>query len=236
MKKSKKFQDTNELWITDTVSEYEELLSSGLYCIPLSKDGTKFDGAPYVLEGELEDFSDEYLYKMLLRLMGKPWTILETKRLLVREMTVDDVDCFYEIYEKPGITDYIDELFKNPLDEKIYTKNYIKNIYGFYGFGLWTVILKDTGKIIGRAGISMEDGYEFPDLGFVIDKDYQHIGLGYEVCSAILEYAKKELELNTVQARVKQDNEISIALLKKLGFKINHTLHQGYLIALHTYA
>lgn len=250
MKKCIKFQDTNELcscgnelqgckdelWVCTTLAEYEELKNRGIVCVPLSINGERFDNAPYVLEGKLEDFDNEYLYKIMQRLTNKPWKILETKRLIVREMTVDDVDSFYEIYKKPGITDYMEDLFEDPTDEKLYTQGYIKNIYGFYGFGLWTVIHKESRKIIGRAGLSMEDGFEYPDLGFVIDKDYQHSGLAFEVCSAILEYAKNELELNTVQARVKPENSVSIALLKKLGFEFNHTLHQGYLIALHTYA
>ena len=239
MKKSVKFQDSNELWLCDDPKDFDELSAKGLPVIPVAGAVYKLSDFPftqYALEGNSEDYDEEYLYRILLRILGRPWTILETERLLVRETTVEDVDRFYEIYSQPGITDFIENLFENPEDEKIYTRNYIKDIYGYYNYGIWTVIEKQSNRIIGRAGISPEDGCEYPDLGFVIDKEYQGHGYAFEVCAAIMDYAKNELEFNTIQARVKPNNLISVSLLKKLGFKINRKPHQGYLTALHTYA
>lgn len=239
MKIVKNFQDEIQLYITDSPEEYSDLLSRNLLGVPLKNDENKniqWPYSEYVLEGDIEDFDDDYLYHVALRLSNLPWKILETPRLIVRETTVDDVASFYKIYKDPDIPRFMEDLFENPEDEIQYTKNYIRTIYGFYGFGLWTVICKETNEVVGRAGISMREGFDIPELGFLISKEYQGIGLAYEVCSAIIEYAKKELGFDTLQALVHPDNTKSISLLRKLGFSVTDQFHQGYLITCRTFS
>ena len=57
-----------------------------------------------------------------------------------------------------------------------------------------------------------------PELGFVIDVEYQGKGYAFEVCGAILDYAEHMLEFEAVQAFVDENNLVSIHLLQKLGF------------------
>lgn len=243
------FQDGNKLHITDDPIILDRLLNDNLFAIPAYNDKNinlnwpHTDYAVSNIEELLEinpskdyfkegiDFIPDYLIKVYQRLNNIPWLILETKRTVIREMTVEDVPEFYRIYSCKDITKYMDNLFENIEDEIIYTKNYIKNIYGFYGYGLWTVVDKETGHVIGRAGLSNVEGYPYPDLGFVIDKEYQKCGIATEVCNAIIDYAKNELEFDTIEARVQPDNIISQNLLKKLGFSISCKPHQGYLEA-----
>ncbi len=235
------FQGENEgdvLYITDDVGKYASLMSEGAFVVPVITDDNKdssesFSGSDHVLTDLNEildagsdkqvfidgkDYIPDIITKIYQRKASLPWTILETKNLLVREMTVEDVDEFYRIYREPSITEFMEPLFDDPDDEKLYTRNYIKDIYGFYGFGLWTVIYKETGKVIGRAGISMRDGYYDPEIGFVIEKEYQNRGLAYEVCEAILRYARDELEMDTVEAFIMPENKNSLVLIDKLGF------------------
>ena len=255
MLKTIEFQDHNKLYITDEPDILKDLLARNCYAIPEYNDDNISLSWPHtdyaitnlreLLEVNYDkdiliegiDFIPDYLKKMYERLAGIPWHILDTKHLSVREMTVEDVDIFYQIYDDKDVLAYVEPLFANPLDEKIYTQNYIKDIYGYYGYGMWTVLDKSSGKIIGRAGISNRDGFEIPELGFVIAREYRGKGLGYEVCRAILDYAKKELEFTQIQALVLPNNTISINLLNKLGFEdtnefydeykvfMNHTLH-----------
>nr|MCR5319862.1 GNAT family N-acetyltransferase [Lachnospiraceae bacterium] len=152
------------------------------------------------------------------RLKKLPWDILETERCKVRETTVEDVDSFYEIYKAPGITDYTEPLFDNPEDEVQYAIDYRENVYSLYGYGIWTVLDKAIGKVIGRAGLTMREGFEEPELGYVIAREYQGQGIATEVCNAILEYGHKELGFTLIQAFTKRENLPSEMLLKKLGF------------------
>lgn len=147
-------------------------------------------------------------------------TMIETPRLFLREFVPEDLAGLYQLYEETD-TRYIEPLAEDRDVERVQLENYIHYIYGFYGFGLWAVCLKDTGALIGRCGLQVmfigEQGeYE---LGYMISG--KHTGKGYakEAVLAILEYARETLEAPRVVARIHWENERSIAFAKRLGFK-----------------
>lgn len=208
------------LIISDSRECIRKLTSAGYYVTGLFHPGNHdkiFEGVSYAVTDveELEVSSYEEVYR---RLAGIPWDILQTERLLVRESRVEDVEAFYRIYGEPSVTDYIEELFQDPDEERAYMESYISQMYGFYGFGMWTVIEKSEKRIIGRAGLDVREGYDLPELGFVIEKAYQQKGYAKEVCHAILDYAAEELLFDKVQALVERKNSSSVHLLEKLGF------------------
>ena len=208
------------LVISDSPEAVKKMTAEGIYVTgfyhPQNNDEI-FEGVSYAVTDveELTVYSYEEVYR---RLAGIPWDILETERLYVRESTVEDVTDFYRIYGEPSMTDYIEDLFPEPEEERAYMQDYIRQMYGFYGFGMWTVIEKSKGRIIGRAGLDVREGYDLPELGFVIEKSYQQKGYAKEVCSAVLAYAKDELLFDKVQALVEKENIGSVHLLKQLGF------------------
>ena len=131
---------------------------------------------------------------------------------------MDDVDAFYQIYKEAVITEYMEDLYADRNEEIAYIQDYIKKVYHFYGYGIWTIEEKKSGLVIGRAGISWREGFDLPELGFVIGVPWQRKGYAYEVCTAILTYAKEELGITRVQALVMKGNEKSARLCEKLGF------------------
>ncbi|MCH5248691.1 MAG: GNAT family N-acetyltransferase [Lachnospiraceae bacterium] len=213
-------EDIDTLYITDNPLYHNQLKSEGLPVIVYLHEGNRdktFSYAEYAIEdiGEIEYESLKLGY---LRLTGQPWTILETDRCIIRESTVDDVDSFYEIYKEPSITRYMENLYGDRAEEVAYIKDYIKKVYSFYGYGMWTVLEKRSLKVIGRAGISWREGYDIPELGFVIAVPFQRKGYAYEVCQAIIKYGHEELGFNSFQVLIMEGNEISMALCRKLGF------------------
>ena len=147
--------------------------------------------------------------------------ILETPRLILREFVPEDLAGLYRLYEESD-TRYIDPLSEDPDEELVILKNYIHYIYGFYGFGLWAVCLKETGELIGRCGLHVmfiaDDGeYE---LGYMVSKPYEGQGYASEAVRAILEYAKEDLEAPRVVVKIHKDNERSIQFAKHLGFQV----------------
>lgn len=167
----------------------------------------------------LEELPIEYLQRVYQRFFHIPWEILRTKRCLVREITVDDIDELYEIYKDKEITMYMESLFEDKEEEIEYTRKYIQTMYGFYGFGMWIVERLDNGRIIGRAGLSVREEYEDLELGYVIRKDEQRKGYGEEVCEAIIRYAVEELEVQSLNAFIHPDNLNSVKLISKLEFE-----------------
>ncbi len=214
------------LIVTDKGDFAQQLREAGIPVVGVSGDFNKdqdFEGLKYVFADIDEVEIDSYV-KAYQRYVGEPWEVLQTERLLIRETTLEDVDEFYELYKDPEMTRYMEGLFENPEDEKRYQKDYIEKVYGLMGFGIWTVVRKEDGKVIGRAGFSIRNGFDEIELGFLIGKKYQRQGYAFEACSAILEYGKNMLSFDKVQTLVKADNAVSIHICEKLGFKTTDTV------------
>lgn len=179
---------------------------------------------------EMDDYEWDRIYR---RCMGMPWKILETERCYVREFSMDDLDQLFMLYQKPGVCTFLEPLFEYE-EEKAYEENYIEYVYKIWGYGQWLIFLKENGQLIGRAGIESRDTcrkYQ-AELGYLVDPDYQKMGIGTEICRAIIEYAFEDCQLESLIARTDKDNEASIALLKKLDFEFKEKISADELLFL----
>lgn len=174
---------------------------------------------PLVVE-DFDEVDETFLQRVYQRYHHLPWTVLTTRRCVVREMTVEDLGDLYALYAPPEITRYMAGLHAKKSDEEAYIRAYIANMYGFYGYGMWVVIEKATGRLMGRAGLShLEvEGAVQLELGYVIAREYQRQGYGFEVCRAVLAYAREELSFESIHCLIEQKNLPSIGLAQKLGF------------------
>lgn len=208
------------LYVTDEYEKMCELKEKGCFVVPILNDATTdydLSDYPFVITNP-DEIDDDYYLKIWQRYAGLPWDIIKTGRCLIREMTENDVVALYEVYADPSITEYTEPLYPEYEDELTYTRNYIKNVYSYFGFGTWVIERLEDGQIIGRAGFNFRDGFESPELGFVIGKEYQRQGFAYEVCEAIINYGYEELGFTDIQALTIPENIASVNLLKKLGF------------------
>lgn len=212
------------LIVTDRADLARACLRQGLAVIGYLHEKNKdvsFDGIPYLIE-DISGLDARFCELAFCRAHRLPYTVLETERCLVREITTEDVPRLYEIYADPSITRYIEALYADEAAESAYVRGYIDNIYGFYGYGMWIVINKENGQIIGRAGI--EPKGDFAELGYIVAKEYQNQGYATEVCRAILLYAADCLRLPEVCARIQKDNAASLKVCEKLHFQpVPHT-------------
>lgn len=146
--------------------------------------------------------------------------VIETPRLILREFIPEDLAGLYRLYEESDVR-FIQPLSEDRDEELEKLKSYIHYIYGFYGFGLWAVCLKEDGRLIGRCGLQVEfigDEGEY-ELGYMISGKYNGMGYAAEAVSAILEYAKEELEAPRVILRIHEDNQPSLRFAAKMGFQ-----------------
>lgn len=177
---------------------------------------------------ELAEVDDYYMNEIFLRSRELPVTIATTDRTIIREMTTDDLPAMYELYNQPNVKRFTEPLYEYE-EELEFSKAYIKNMYGFYGYGQWLVFEKcinsdgsvTEGQLIGRAGLSNREinGENRVELGYLIHDGKTRQGLGYEVCRAIIKYARDNLKLNELFVCAKSENEASLALATKLGFE-----------------
>lgn len=210
----------NILLVTDCPEIAEHFAKNNMPVLGIlipQNENAPFAGVRYLSEG-WDDITPIYLERVYRRYRSLPWQILETERCILRETTEADVDAFYRIYAEPSVTAFMENLFSDREEELRYMADYREKVYALYGFGIWSIILKETDEIIGRAGLDMRRGFAEPELGFVIGVPWQRQGLAEEVCRAVLRYGEEELGFTKVQALTEQENTASLALLKKLGF------------------
>ena len=209
------------LYITDHEKILRQLLeeeANVLLWLHQDNRNQNFGFAPYAVEN-IEELDFTYSERIYRRFQKLPWKIAESERCIIREMTEEDLDAVYEVYAGKSITRYMEGLYENREEELEYTRSYIKNAYRFWGYGTWVIERKTDGKIIGRVGFNLRDGYEEVELGFVIMEEEQRKGYAYECCKAALQVGREEYEFEKVQALVKEKNTASVNLCKKLGFQ-----------------
>lgn len=132
---------------------------------------------------------------------------------------MEDLEEFYKLYGSWGM-EFIEPLADYKTEqEKLWS--YIHNRYPFYGYGMWTVLDKATGKVIGRAGLEEReiDGRECTEIGYMLHHLYRRNGIGTELCRAVLEYAKNILYIEEIHAVTQMDNMISVRFLEHMGFE-----------------
>lgn len=153
----------------------------------------------------------------------EPAIITTTERLIIRELTIDDIDQLYSFYQNPEVSKFADGFKGTLIEEKEKHKAYIQNVYHFYGFGLWGVFLKTTNQLIGQCGIELKiiDGKEEYEIGYIIDKSSQGFGYAMESATAVLDYAFSKLNVPKVIALIDQQNLKSIRLAENLGMVLN---------------
>ena len=180
--------------------------------------GQSYSGVDMLVEG-FDEVDVDFLEKVWQRHHHIPWTILETERCVVRELTLDDLDALFELYGDGEIDKYTDSLYTYE-EEKEFQRAYIENMYRYFGYGLWLVFSKETGELIGRAGLEHREYYEEIELelGYIIGTKYQGQGYATEVCEAILQYAKENTGFERINALVQAENVVSKKLSEKLGF------------------
>lgn len=208
------------LFLTDSPNVCRQVVAAGGLVVAFLHERNRdedFSQVQYAVES-LENLDAQYFMRIYKRLTGQPWKILETKRCVLRETVEEDVEAFYAMYQEPSVTRYTEPLYEDKEKERQYIRDYRNYVYRFYEFGIWTVTEKETGTVIGRAGINMREGFETPEIGFVIGVPWQGQGIAFEICTAISDYARNELHMNALQALVQPENSASVRLCEKLGF------------------
>lgn len=145
---------------------------------------------------------------------------LETNRLALSHLSHDDCEFILGLVNEPAFKRYIgDRQVHNLEDARAYLQKGAIGSYGQHGFGLYRVGLKPEGTPLGICGLVKREEFEHPDLGFAFREQYWENGYAYESCMATIEHARRDLGLEQIIAIVDGDNDSSIRLLRKLGFR-----------------
>lgn len=115
---------TDCIWIVSSRQQKQIADSLGIASVGEPQCGTR-----YAVES-LAELDIDYLERVRRRYNHIPWDIGETDRCLIRELSLSDLPALYELYDKPGMTDFVEPLYDYETELE-YQKAYIENMYGF---------------------------------------------------------------------------------------------------------
>ena len=145
--------------------------------------------------------------------------ILETDRLILRNLEIEDLDALWMLYCDPEITRYI------PDAPRSYEEAREELVWHMHGhprhpeLGLWATIHKETGRFIGRCGLLpwTIDGREEVEVAYTIAREFWGNGLGTEAARAIMNYGFETLKLSRLICTIDPDNVASQRVAEKIG-------------------
>lgn len=144
--------------------------------------------------------------------------ILDTVRLTLRELTVEDAPFLRQLLNDPAYIRFIgDRHVRTEEEARTYLLNGPIASYERHGFGLYLVETKADQIQLGLCGLIKRDTLPDVDIGYAFLPQFRGAGYAYEAAAAIMAYGKATVGLQRIVAIVTPDNERSIHLLEKLG-------------------
>ena len=154
--------------------------------------------------------------------LGKPVSIVETDRLLLRPFTRADLPALFAYQSRPDVTRYLlwDARTEDQVREALEKKIAATAIVSEGDLIALALELKETGALIGDFTLELDDReHACGELGYIIHPDHHGRGYATEGGRAILSIAFDDLGLHRVIGRCEPRNEASARVLEKLGMR-----------------
>lgn len=143
---------------------------------------------------------------------------LETKRLLLRRVALDDAPFMLSIWNDPAFIRHVGDRGIRTVEEaEAALVDGAFTLYDDFGYGPYCMVLKHDGTLAGICGLFRRDNLEHPDIGFAVLPEFYRSGLTMEAARAVVDHARDDLGIDYLTAIVSPHNAASIGLLEKLG-------------------
>lgn len=154
--------------------------------------------------------------------------VLETERLILRLLAQSDYGALCRILQDEEVMYAYEHAFSGGEVQEWLDKQ--KSRYQEHGFGLWAVILKETGEFIGQCGLTLQDcrGEQVVEVGYLFARDHWHQGYATEAAAACKEYAFTELGVEEVYSIIRDTNISSQGVARRNGMTKKGTLIKHY--------
>ena len=144
--------------------------------------------------------------------------LMETERLRLRPVTVDDAALMLAVWNDPAFIENVaDRQIRTIEQAREAIENGAQKLFENYGYGPYCLSLKSEGSMIGICGLFKRENLEDPDIGFGVLPDFCGRGYAGEAAVAVVDYARSELRIDRITAIVSPTNVPSISLIEKLG-------------------
>jgi RimJ/RimL family protein N-acetyltransferase len=167
--------------------------------------------------------------------------LLETERLVIREMRRSDVESLHLLFSDPLFMRFW-PVFDHSRTERWVEESLLS--YARHGFGLWALTLRGSDQAIGDCGLDVikglegtegtEGGSEQIQIGWHVRRDLWGQGLATEAALACRDYAFERLGLSALSALIQPENSASRRVAEKIGMTLLRQIqHRGRMICLY---
>jgi [ribosomal protein S5]-alanine N-acetyltransferase len=153
---------------------------------------------------------------------------LETERLVLRKMRLDDAEAMFAYASDPEVTRYVLwDTHRSIEDSESFLRSATEG-YERGDFGGWGIVLKDDGAFVGTCGVDAGYAPEHAraELGYVLSREHWGKGLMPEAVRAVIAFGFEKLSLNRVEARCIAENTASARVMEKAGMTYEGTLRE----------
>lgn len=144
---------------------------------------------------------------------------LETDRLYMRRFRTNDLDVFSQILGQDEVGQWLPRGRGYTKDE---VEKFLDNVAKHWqekGYGIWAVIEKESGKIIGHCGLNYVKQNDEVEVLYGFGKEYWGLGYATEAAKAALSFGFEKIGLYRIVAFAKIDNIASRRVIEKIGLK-----------------
>lgn len=273
----------NTIWLCDTDAAIQKRRSEGVPVIAVShakNASEELMGTPWLILSP-EALTTDFLYEIYCRHHGLPLIVTGTSRCLLRELTMEDYPALSKLQQEnagnpegcffpadinvskstsPDNPTPIPGQLPTPdrnAEWKDFLANYIAHQYPFFGFGLYAILHKASGKFMGIAGFAQIIAEDFAsdrtlqsaltcsdnksgesigttpnqslraEVSYSLLRQFQHQGYAEEVLRALMAYGRKEGGFGRFVARIRPENTASLALARRCGIVIEYLSRKG---------
>jgi ribosomal-protein-alanine N-acetyltransferase len=148
--------------------------------------------------------------------------VLQTERLVLRRLTMDDLDDLATLYRDPEVRRYFPDGVRTYEQTREELEWVIDVYYGQYGYGLWATVLEETGAFIGRCGLLPWEigGRTEVEVAYLLDPAYWGRGLATEAARAIVEHAFATLTVDRLICLLDPENSASRRVATNVGMTL----------------
>jgi RimJ/RimL family protein N-acetyltransferase len=152
-------------------------------------------------------------------------TVVETQRLLLREMSESDIEFVAQMLAHPEVMQYWPRCYSR--QEAVEWIQRQQQRYARDGVGYWLAVSRETGQLVGQAGLMVVhvDGAEELGLGYMIDRRFWRKGYATEAAAGSRDYAFVTLSRTRIIALVRPENAPSRRVAQKLGMSLEGSTH-----------
>ena len=145
--------------------------------------------------------------------------ILETDRLMLRELVLDELDFVAEMLAHPEVMFFWPKPYTRDEAEAWIRRN--QENYARHGYGYWLALDKASGQPIGQAGLLAQEvgGVAETGIGYIIHRPFWRRGYATEAARACRDYAFETLGKERLVVLVRPENVVSQSVARKIGVK-----------------